>query len=78
MSKKPRFNPYTNRGISRVPCCRCGNPSTQQWNICADNNIYRGICTICDIQLNAMVMIFMRVPERIKKITVYKKKMLKI
>lgn len=69
-----RRKQYTERGISRVPCCRCGQPSAQQWNICADGNVFRGICNACDVALNKLVMAFMKVPNRAKKIIRYEEK----
>lgn len=51
-----RTKPYTQIGISRVPCARCGLPSRYQWQICADNRVFRGLCEGCDIELNALVM----------------------
>ena len=59
-----RKKPYTDRGIKRVPCFRCGRPSMQQWQICALNNIYKGLCRGCDIELNMMVLQFMKIPEK--------------
>lgn len=56
-----RREPYTALGISRVPCARCGKPSVHQWNACAINNRFVGICTDCDIALNKMVLRFMRI-----------------
>ena len=53
-----RRKPYTETGISRVPCFRCGEPSTQQWQICSLNNQYKGFCTACDVKLNEMVLKF--------------------
>ena len=53
-----RRKPYTERGLSRVPCYRCGMPSTQQWQICALGNDYKGVCTECDIELNKLVLKF--------------------
>lgn len=64
-----RTKPYTAIGISRVPCVRCGQPSTQQWSICSLGNRHCGICTACDIQLQSLVLNFMRVP--------YKKRLLR-
>ena len=58
-----RKKPYTTIGISRVPCFRCGKPSTRQWQICSLNNEYHGLCTECDIKLNALVLKFFRVPN---------------
>lgn len=53
-----RRKPYSDRGISRVPCARCGEPSRFQWQICADDRQYRGICEACDVALNETVMRF--------------------
>lgn len=53
-----RRTPYTKRGIRRVPCLRCGRPSSQQWQICSDGNQWRGVCTDCDVELNRMVAKF--------------------
>jgi len=66
-----RKKPYTERGINRVPCTRCGSPSVHQWQICADGNQYRGVCERCDIQLNDYVMSFMKIPNRQEKIERY-------
>ena len=67
---------YTERGIRRVPCARCGAPSQQQWNICADGNRYRGMCNACDVLLNDLVLKFVRDPERVAKVVRYRRKML--
>lgn len=53
--------PYTEKGISRVPCLRCGQPSSQQWQICSLGNKWVGVCSKCDIELNRLVLIFMRI-----------------
>lgn len=66
-----RKTPYTERGISRVPCSRCSAPSVFQWQVCADNRVFRGVCRRCDVALNSMVLRFMRDPERKEKITKY-------
>jgi hypothetical protein len=58
-----RRKPYTDRGISRVPCSRCGQPSTQQWQVCATGNRWFGCCTRCDIELNRLALDFMQVPD---------------
>lgn len=52
----PRTKPYTPSGIRRIPCARCGKPSRYQWQICADDRVFRGVCADCDIELNEMVM----------------------
>lgn len=57
--KHGRKKPYTQIGISRLPCFRCGEKADQQWQICADNNLYRPICVECDIELNQVVLNFM-------------------
>lgn len=56
---KMRKKPYTESGIKRVPCLRCGHPSAQQWQICALGNNWTGICSECDFKLNALVLRFM-------------------
>lgn len=68
--------PYTKLGIGRVPCARCGDPSQQQWCICADGNRYRGMCNACDVLLNDMVLRFVRDPNRVAKVVRYRRRML--
>jgi hypothetical protein len=51
-----RRKPYTEIGIRRLPCVRCGSKARFQWQICADGNIWRPLCGECDVALNAMVM----------------------
>lgn len=58
-----RAHPYTENGIRRVGCIRCGAPAAYQWNICADGNHYRPICGRCDVELNAVVLVFMGHPN---------------
>lgn len=62
MKPKGKKTPYLESTIGRVPCYRCGAPSTQQWNICALGGRYYGICTPCDVALNEAVLRFMRMP----------------
>ena len=59
-----RNKPYTKRGISRVPCFACGESSSQQWQICALNNEWKGLCSECDIELNYIVLKFMKIPSK--------------
>ena len=54
-----RRKPYTEIGITRVPCTRCSNPSEHQWQVCANGNRYVGVCKRCDLELNRMVLEFM-------------------
>jgi len=55
-----RFEPYTEAGVRRVPCARCGKPGHACWNICADSvgsrTRYRALCAACDVALNVLVM----------------------
>ena len=67
-----RRKPYTEIGISRIPCARCGEPSAFQWQVCADNRLYRPICKKCDIFLNEMVLKWFGFPDWEEKITAYK------
>lgn len=73
--KHGRRKPYTERGIARLPCFRCGDPATQQWQICSDGNLFRPICTGCDIALNNLVLEFMRHPDRVDLVRAYAEKM---
>lgn len=59
-----RARPYTAIGIRRVPCARCGKPSTQQWNVCALGKQYFGVCDACDVGLNRAALEYMRWPDR--------------
>lgn len=70
-----RRTPYSWRGIRRVPCARCGEPSTQQWQICADGNRWRGLCTTCDVDLNELVLRFIRDPDAATKLDLYMRKL---
>ena len=58
-----RCKPYTELGLSRVPCERCGAPSANQWQICATGNKWAGVCVKCDVALNEMVVAFMGLPK---------------
>jgi hypothetical protein len=69
-----RKKPYTDAGVKRLPCAKCGRPATQQWRACADG-LWRPICTKCDIMLNGMVLQFMNDPELVTKMKRYVEKM---
>lgn len=71
MMRHGQTTPYTEIGVKRLSCVRCGKPAHAQWNACADGP-YRPICKACDIQLNLIVLRFMRDPDWKRKITVYK------
>lgn len=76
--KSKRLIPYTEIGIKRLKCFRCDNIATQQWQICADGNVYRPICSQCDVVLNYLVMDFMEMSDRDMKIQRYKELHLEI
>lgn len=59
-----RRKPYTEIGIGRVPCFKCGKPSSRQWQICSLNNEYKGLCRTHDIALNRIVLIFMGISSQ--------------
>ena len=61
-----RKKPYTTIGISRIPCKRCGKPSRYQWQVCALNNVYMGVCQECDIELNELTLNFFKIKGRKK------------
>ena len=70
-----RRDPYTEVGIRRMPCFRCGRPAVHQWQLCANGNRYLPICTECDIRLNRLVLQFMKHPFRRKLMEKYRNKM---
>jgi hypothetical protein len=74
---RKRKVPYTERGIKRLKCFRCGATPSQQWQICSDDNVYRGICTGCDIELNEVVLKFMGFQNWNEKLERYKDKMIR-
>ena len=67
-----RKKEYTEKGIKRLACIRCGEPAVYQWQICADGNNYRPLCANCDIELNSTVLEFMKHPEGDKLIIAYR------
>lgn len=58
-----RKAPYTEIGVRRLGCIRCGGQATFQWQICSDGNNYRPLCTACDVALNRMVLEWMGHPD---------------
>lgn len=66
-----RRKPYTAIGIRRLPCFRCGRRAEHQWQVCADGNLFRPLCLKCDIDLNCMVLKWMRDPRAEEKIRKY-------
>jgi hypothetical protein len=67
-----RRRPYTEIGIRRLPCFRCGEPAHAAWQICADENLYRPLCLACDVELNEMVLVWVGDPDAARKIAAYK------
>lgn len=72
-----RKKPYTERGIKKAPCYRCGKPSSKQWQICALNNRWLGVCDECDIKLNSVVLRFFRFVDQSHILQKYEAKLLK-
>lgn len=66
-----RRKPYTEIGVRRLGCIRCGWLAECQWNICADGNNYRPLCTNCDVALNRMVLAWMGHPEAERLVDAY-------
>ncbi len=56
-----RKKPYTAREIAKIPCKRCGELSHSQWQVCALDNVYMGVCEDCDIELNEMTLKFFKI-----------------
>ncbi len=72
-----RTKPYTAIGIKKVKCFRCNNKADYQWQICSDNNVYRPLCVYCDIELNELVLKFMKFKDAKQKIERYRELKLK-
>lgn len=68
-----RKKPYTQIGVRRLNCSRggCKNKAEHQWQICSDGNSYRPICKACDVELNRLVLKFMKDPDAESKIKKY-------
>ena len=67
-----RRKPYTAIGIKRLKCFRCNAKAEYQWQICSDERIYRPLCGKCDIELNELVLKFMKFPDWEEKLKQYK------
>ena len=66
-----RREPYTQIGIRRLKCIRCGEQAVHQWQICSLRNRWVPICVDCDISLNATVLEFMEIPDAERILAVY-------
>lgn len=69
-----RKKPYTEAGVRRLPCFRCGEPARFQWSICADGNLHRPICVRCDVALNTLVLVWANDPDAEAKALAYEQK----
>ena len=58
-----RKTPYTETGIKRMKCFKCGGKAHAQWQICSDGNQWRPICKQCDIDLNRLVLEWLGVTD---------------
>jgi len=67
-----RVAPYTETGILRLPCIRCGEQAEVQWQICSDGNNYRPLCLECDIKLQLVVLKFMKHPAAVQLANEYR------
>lgn len=68
----PRVKPYTEKGKRRLKCFRCHAKAEYQWQICSDGNVYRPVCTPCDIELNEIVLKWAGFPDWQDKLIAYK------
>ena len=66
-----RKKPYTEIGIKRLKCIRCGARAETQWQICSDGNQFRPVCMDCDIKLNELVLKFMKFKDYKRMIKKY-------
>jgi len=73
--KVRRKHPYTEKGIRRCKCIRCGKPATFQWQICSDGNNFRPLCVQCDIELNLNTLLFMKHPNVEELMEAYTKRL---
>ena len=54
--------PYTQEGLKRCKCVRCGAKASHQWKACADTK-YRALCRSCDTALNNIVLTYFKLPN---------------
>lgn len=66
-----RKKPYSEIGIRRLRCARCGSEARYQWQICADDRLFRPLCAKCDVQLNALVLAWVNHPQGYSKLRKY-------
>jgi hypothetical protein len=69
----PRKKPYTEVGIQRVKCHvkGCSQRGFAQWQVCADDNVYRPVCIDHDVELNRMTLKWVGDPDVEAKMAAY-------
>lgn len=73
-----RREPYTEIGIRRLDCARCGeHRATSQWNCCANGNRWVALCTECDVALNELTLEWLGHPGAQNLMQEYKRKKLR-
>lgn len=69
-----RRRAYTEAGLKRVACVHCGAPSAAQWSLrpCAIGTTgWYPLCIACDVDLNRLVMQFLRLPDAAERLAAY-------
>ena len=71
-----RTKPYTETGLQRVNCVRCGAVASEQWSVKAGamngRRGWRALCTHCDVRLNELVLDFLAVPDFQEAVRAYR------
>jgi hypothetical protein len=75
--KRRRIEPYSAVGIQRMACIRCGAKALHQWQVCADDRLFRPLCIDCDVALNALVLRWMGDPNADAKMRRYRLNMVR-
>jgi hypothetical protein len=63
--KNARREPYTEAGVRRLGCARCGDRAEHQWKICSDGS-WRPLCVACDVALNRLVLEWIGHPRAVE------------
>lgn len=62
--------------VAKRPCHRCGKkPGYAVWDCCADRNVQRVLCALCDIKLNQLVLKWANDPRWRAKMDRYRRVM---
>ena len=72
-----RRRPYTQAALSRTRCVHCGATAAHQWSLrpCAIGSTgWYALCTACDIELNGLVMAFLKLPDATERLAKYREK----